>query len=465
MTGIEEPNMKRITTLAALAVLTLNHPSIALAAEPVSFALGQEETIVFVGDSITQGPIQTRGDTLMTKNGFYTLIIDNYLTTRFPERKFRFINSGNSAETLSGLSESHHPGPRPCLFNRFDRTVAVFAPTLVIACYGINDGIYSPFSEARFTKYQEGVKRLDKLVREDLKARLLILTPPFYDSLNAGLPDVRPEESYGYKQPFADYDLVLEKYAAWLLTLPVPGLFVADVHSQMAAHAKSQRNKHPGYRLSGDSIHPSKAGHLIMALAALEALHAPALVDEARIDAAKNQAVAGQVGKLRVEGGAVAFEWTSKLPMTLNLWDYPAMEASAVAETASIIRFNEKLNRHVLQVTGLTSAKYRLLADDVEVGTFTREALAQGLDLTAVEKFPTTARSRAVPQLVMKRRQISFDFYRKSVAEPEATRLEREQTMAAVSQKLHDLCQPLPMRIRLVAADKPENPAKELPAR
>jgi lysophospholipase L1-like esterase len=357
------------------------------------------------------------------------------------------------------LSESHHPGPRPCLFTRFDRAVTDFAPTLVIACYGINDGIYSPFSEERFAKYQEGVKRLDKLVRQDLKARLLLMTPPFFDSKNAGQPDVRPETSYGYRQPFADYDLVLEKYSAWLLTLPADGLFVADVHSQMAAHAKLQREKHPGYRLSPDSIHPSKAGHLIMAMAVLEALHAPALVDEVRIDAAKKLALAGQVGQVRVDGDTLAFEWTSKLPLTLNL-DYPAPESAAVAETAAMTRFNTRLNRHVLQVTGLTGAKYRLVANDVEVGTFTGQSLADGLDLTALDRFPTTARSREIPQQVLKRRQLGFDFYRKSVAPTDANRLAREQTLAAVNQKLHDLCQPLPMRIQLVTADNRDTPAK-----
>lgn len=417
------------------------------------FALGQEETIIFVGDSITQGPIEERDGKLFTRNGFYVLYVENYLVTRFPDRKFRIVNSGRSSETLSGLSEAHHPGPRPCLFDRFAKDVADFAPTRVVSCYGINDGIYHPCSEGRFAKYQDGVKRLTKLVREDLQAQLLLMTPPLYDSKNPGQPDARPDETYGYKQPFADYDQVMTKYSAWLMTQAKEGVAVADVHSRMVANQKARRLETPGLRLSADGIHPTETGHVIMAMAVLQAWNAPAIVDEVHLDANTKNAVAGTVKDVIVRDGEVAFHWKSKLPMPLNhnrkdsgqrgWWD---------PKSLAIEKFSESLNRHTLKATGLVSERYQLLANDTEIGVFSRNELEAGLDLTKLDAFPTTARSDQVRELVMRRRKLGFDDLRKTL--PKNLDPKREETRKRrmeLDQQLHDLCQPMELRIRLLA--------------
>ncbi len=437
--------------------LLLLLPGVALADEQgPPFALGTDETIVFVGDSITQGPIEERDGKLFTRNGYYVLYVENYLVTRFPDRKFRIVNSGRSSETLSGLSEAHHPGPRPCLFDRFAKDVADFAPTTVVSCYGINDGIYHPFSDGRLAKYQEGVKRLTKLVREDLKAQLLIMTPPPYDSKNPGQPDVRPEETYGYKQPFADYDQVLDKYSNWLTTTKQHGVIVADVHSRMAAHRLARRKETPGFRLSGDGIHPTETGHVIMAMAVLRAWNAPALVDEAHVDAFAKKSLAGTVKGVVVRDGEIAFDWKSKLPMPLNSnrkdsaqrgwWD---------PKSLALEKFTESLNRHILKVTNLPAERYRLLANDTEVGSFTQKELEAGLDLTALDAFPTTARSEQVRELVMRRRMLGFNDLRKTPPKnPDPKRHETQKRRMEVDQQLHALCQPMELRIRLLAVRK-----------
>jgi len=394
------------------------------AAQPSAggFALGEREKIVFVGDSITAA-------------GQYVMYIEGYLVTRFPQRTFDVLNVGRSSETLSNLSEADHPGRRPCLFARFDADVAGFAPTVVVSCYGINDGIYHPFSEERFKSYQEGVGRLITKVRRDLKARLLLLTPPIYDSRNPGQPDVRPEETYGYKRPFADYDQVLEKYAAWLMTLKEEGVTVGDLHALMALHVKTRRQDTPAFRMSGDTIHPSSTGHLLMAMAVLKAWHAPALVDEACIDAAGKQAAAGEVKDLQIQDGAIRFSWTSKVPMPVDgSWD---------ARSLTLERFTETLNRHRLTVAGLTGDRYTLFADDVEVGQFSRQELAAGIDLTALLKFPTTARSQQILPLLRDRRKCGYAVFRKDYsggADPKR---------AALDERLQALCKPVSMAIRI----------------
>lgn len=386
------------------------------------FALGERETIVFVGDSITAARK-------------YVTYIESYLVTRFPQRTFRVINSGRGSETLSNLSEVDHPGRRPCLFARFNADVADFAPTVVVSCYGINDGIYHPFSEVRFKPYREGVGQLIARVRGDLKARLLLLTPPVYDSRNAGQPDVRPEETYGYKRPFADYDQVMDKYADWLVTLKEEGVTVADLHTVMARHLATRRQDTPTFRMSGDSIHPGSTGHLLMAMVVLKAWHAPALVDETCIDADGKRATAGEVKDLQMQDGAIRFSWTSKVPMPTD--------ASWEAKSLALERFSETLNRHRLTVAGLTGPRYTLFADDVEVGQFSRQELAAGIDLTTLEKFPTTARSQKILPVLRERGRFGYGSFRKSYsggADPKR---------AVVEQRLQALCKPVSMMIRI----------------
>jgi len=416
--------MRRIATTIWLLLLMCTQVLAQPAPQPSAggFALGQREKIVFVGDSITAA-------------GQYVLYIEGYLVTRFPQRTFHVINCGRGSETLSNLSEVDHPGRRPCLFARFDADVADFAPTVVVSCYGINDGIYHPFSEERFKHYQEGVGQLIVKVRRDLKARLLILTPPIYDSRNAGQPDVRPEETYGYKRPFADYDQVMEKYAAWLMTLKEEGVRVGDLHAPMALHLKTRRQDTPSFRMSGDTIHPGSTGHLLMAMAALKAWHAPALVDEACIDAAGKQATAGEVKDLRIGDAAVQFSWTSKAPMP--------MDASWDARSLALERFTETLNRHRLTVAALTGARYTLFADDVEVGRFSRQELAAGIDLTALEKFPTTARSQKILPLLRERRRCGYAVFRKNYSGG------GNPNLAELDQRLQALRKPVSMTIRI----------------
>ena len=70
-----------------------------------------------------------------------------------------FSTSGLPSETVSGLSEPGHAGgafPRPDLHERLERVLEQTRPDLIVACYGMNDGIYHPFTEARFEKYQAG---------------------------------------------------------------------------------------------------------------------------------------------------------------------------------------------------------------------------------------------------------------------------------------------------------------------
>src|SRR5690349_8417029 len=149
-----------LLALAALAAA----PALAPAEE--KFFLRDGQRVLFLGDSNTYA-------------GHYVSYLDAYLRTRFPGQKFELINLGLPSETVSGLSEPDHPYPRPDVHERLDRALARTKPDVVVACYGMNDGIYYPFSEERFRKYQDGMRRLIDRVKASGAAVVLMTTPPF----------------------------------------------------------------------------------------------------------------------------------------------------------------------------------------------------------------------------------------------------------------------------------------------
>ena len=111
----------------------------------------KSERVLFLGDSITQA-------------GDYVSFIEYYLNKNQPEESFDLISIGLSSETASGLSEKAHPFPRPCIHERIQRALDQIKPSLVFACYGMNDGIYAPQSEDRFDAYKKGILSLqDKI--------------------------------------------------------------------------------------------------------------------------------------------------------------------------------------------------------------------------------------------------------------------------------------------------------------
>src|SRR5205823_282816 len=80
------------------------------------------------------------------------------------------------------LSEPDHPFPRPDVHERLERVLAKTKPDIVVAAYGMNDGIYYPFSKFRFVAYQQGINKLIDKVKA-AGAKLVLLTPSMFDPL------------------------------------------------------------------------------------------------------------------------------------------------------------------------------------------------------------------------------------------------------------------------------------------
>jgi lysophospholipase L1-like esterase len=219
----------------------------------------KEKRILFLGDSITD-------------DGLYIAFMDAYFREQMPDNTIMMINLGVSSETVSGLSESDHPFIRPCVHSRLSRALKETRPEWVVIGYGMNDGIYAPFSSARFQVYQEGMLKAIQLIQRT-GAKAIVMTPPPFDPVSMKetvfLED--GQENYSYLTPYAHYNEVLRRYSEWLLSLGTRVDSIVNIFEPLLQDIKQKRQLHTDYQ-SGDGIHPDASGHWIIAKALLSRL-------------------------------------------------------------------------------------------------------------------------------------------------------------------------------------------------
>jgi lysophospholipase L1-like esterase len=243
--------MRRSSLVTASLVCILSGSSPTSAADQPPLA--GVRRVVFLGDSITY-------------SGQFIAYVEAVLRLRDPELVCEFLDLGLPSETISGLTEPGHAGgrfPRPVLHERLNRVLEKTKPDLIVACYGMNDGIYHPFSEARFERFKEGMRFLRERAAT-YRAKVLHVTPPVFDpmpiksrTLPAGLAE--------YRLPFEGYDEVLGRYSQWLLSQKNKGWDVVDVHGPMTQYLVEQRKRDPSFRLAEDGVHINATGHWLIA--------------------------------------------------------------------------------------------------------------------------------------------------------------------------------------------------------
>jgi lysophospholipase L1-like esterase len=235
---------RRWLLFAALVLV----PAGAFAVEPSPGTMLREaRRVLFLGDSITAG-------------GGYIAHVDAWLQVELGDKAPQLINGGLASETVSGLSEEGHAGgkfPRPDLAERIDRLLPLVKPDLVIACYGINCGIYQPFDSDRFAKYQAGHHALREKATQ-AGAKMIVVTPPFYDDQR------KPLREFSYNE-------VLDKYSTWLNQQRRNGWTVIDLHTAMTLEVNKRRETEPMFTLQPDGVHPNDAGHWFIAQQLLRA--------------------------------------------------------------------------------------------------------------------------------------------------------------------------------------------------
>ena len=213
------------------------------------------ENILFLGNSITYG-------------GRYVDYIETAFILQEQAHEIGVIDLGLSSETISCLSEQDHPFPRPCVLGRLDACLDSIRPDQVVACYGMNCGIYHPLDSNRLLAFQQGIETLIESCQKRGIALTLLTPPPFAETLVQEFPT--PDSlGYSYKAPFPQYDAVLRRYADWILGLnETTDVQVVDIRTPLLDHLNQSYSER-------DVIHPNATGHAIIGETILDAWNRP----------------------------------------------------------------------------------------------------------------------------------------------------------------------------------------------
>lgn len=337
--------MNKKATLSSIALLTIG----AQCCNASDFALHGGDRVVFYGDSITD-------------NSPYTTFVETYVLTRFPELNVRYFNAGVGGDRVTG-------GWMGGVDQRLPRDLFSRRPTVVTVMLGMNDGSYRPFDQSIFDTYRTGFEHIvDEAKKKAPNARLFLIKPSPFD-------DVTRDPSFP-----GGYNGVLRRYGEFVGELAQKnGYGAIDLNTPVVDMLTSAKEKDPATaaKIIPDRVHPSAAGHLIMAEAILKSWNAPSLVSSTEIDAKTGANHAENASVSNVKTGP-ALTWTSRensLPFPLDRGN---------AETKLVLAssdFDRALNQETLRITSLADGKYKLSIDGTKVGDFSSGDLAEGINL------------------------------------------------------------------------------------
>ena len=353
---------------------------VALQAQAETFALKDGDRVVFYGDSITDQRL-------------YTTFTETYVVTRFPKLDVSFVHSGWGGDRVTGGGG----GP---IDLRLRRDVVAYKPTVLTIMLGMNDGSYRAFDEKIFDTYAKGYQHIIGSVKEALPGiRISVIQPSPFDDVTQP-----PRFEGGYNAVLVRYSQFVKELAERekLSVANLNGPVVAALGKAMATDAELAKKIIP------DRVHPGPGGHLLMAAELLKSWQAPAIVSVAEIDAtAKKVANAKKTSVLELKAGD-AISWTQldeALPMPVDLND------PVIALAVKSSDFLQALNQQTLKMTGLSGANFDLKIDGDEIGSFTREQLAEGINL-AILPTPMAKQAAEVHKLTLQHNSIHFQRWR-----------------------------------------------------
>jgi lysophospholipase L1-like esterase len=387
------------------------------AAESNDFFFKKGDRIVFLGDSITE-------------QYQYSTDIELYLTTRFPEWNLTFINAGIGGDTATGGA------------NRFATHVLAEKPTAVTIDFGMNDGGYGAFDKKKADAFIEKTEVMLKAAKE-AGVRVALISPNAVEvRTNPGLKTYLETQ----KEFYAPLKELAEKYK-------VP--FVDQYAVTRAIMDKIAADKAPVKAFPGGGIHTGPAGGLLMAHTILVGLHAPAMVSDLEIDAATHKAGKATRCKAdKVEGDAdgVTFERMDEAP--------PLPVAKDWRDILPYVDQLKDLNYYGLKVSGLKDGKYGLSIDGKEVGTYSGDQLAAGVNLGNLDSGPLFDQGEAVFKAINEKNDLVHHRFRDVVMKSpavgeEAKRDDLKRRMSEIDTRqaaIYKLAQPKTHKFELKLA-------------
>jgi lysophospholipase L1-like esterase len=382
-----------------------------------NFYLHNGAKVLFYGDSITE-------------QRYYPVAIETYVRARFPNLQVKFVDSavGGARVTGNWACDSEDQS--------LERDVFPFKPDVITIMLGMNDASYRPFDQSVFDTYANGYRHILQSMESHLPGvKVVLIEPSPWD-------DVTQNPSYPYNPDNlpGGYNETLLRYCKFVRQLGAEHhLMVVDFNAPMVKLLEEAEKENPSLaaKIIPGRVHPGASGQMAMAQVLLQAWNAPSTVTRVALNAQSGrvaQSVNTTVSSLSASGQNIAWTQTDdSLPypiMTLHstkwpqfppdpfggyppdvFWRMPPIEGPDLNPVAQMVarltHMYQDLDEETLKVAGLSAASYSLKIDGSRIGTFSKEQLAQGINLAQYDT-PMMEQADKVLTLVWHRVDVRF---------------------------------------------------------
>ena len=338
------------------------------------------DTICFVGNSITHA-------------GQYHEFIQLFYATRFPNTKLKIINTGISGDNANNILE------------RLETDVLVNHPDHVFLMTGMNDVVRTLYfdgeaSENIIKKRERALENYRvntfKLVQQfkDHNINTILLTPSVYDQFSK----IERENNLGCNDALEVCGTHL-KHLSKKYKLPL-----IDLNKNMKSIMNKGLVKDSLFTIVGkDRVHPGVEGHFIMASEILTSLESKSVVSEIVIDATKKQVKTQnncEVTLKQVDNKFLIFDCKEfALPFPIS---------QEITSILGYTKFDNHFNNQKFQVNHLKKGDYKIIIDNILIGSFSSKQLSHGLNLTTFKNTPQYQQAQQVKQLCDTYRKVAF---------------------------------------------------------
>ena len=200
----------------------------------MSFRMEQGQTLVCLGDSITQA------------DPGYVSLLAALIAAKYPDRNIRVVNAGIGGHQA------------PDMLARLSRDVIAHRPDWVTVNVGINDvwhGLDGPHG-VPLNVYEPTVEKIVGTLQSETNAQVVLVTPTVIG-----------------EEPGADANGILAQYVAAMEQIAARrGTLLAPAHADFLRTLRAGQATTHDFRMTTDGVHLNALGNARMALTILETL-------------------------------------------------------------------------------------------------------------------------------------------------------------------------------------------------
>ncbi|MFC7525956.1 SGNH/GDSL hydrolase family protein [Parapedobacter sp. GCM10030251] len=347
------------------------------------------DRVVFLGNSITDG-------------GHYHSFIWLYYMTRFPEMNLSVLNAGIGGDRVVEMVK------------RLDGDVFSKHPTVLITTFGMNDSGYfeyngtepDKFADEKVKESYDAYQEMEKRYKQLAGTRIVLMGSSPYDeaAVIEGNTPFRGKNAAMLR--IVDFQRASAQSNQWEFF---------DLNQPMTRINERIQQEDSTFTLCGnDRIHPDNDGHMVMAYLFLKAQgFAGNKVAEMSIDAANRKVVSAvncRLSDVKKTEKGISFAYkANSLPYPLDTVPRGWGSKKSQYDALRAIPFMEEMNQERLVVKGL-KGHHKLLIDEEEIGVWSAEDFAQGINLAALTHTPQYQQALGVMYLNEERWEIERRF-------------------------------------------------------